>query len=406
MQLFSYKATTAKGELLQGVMEGADRASVIAQIQSAGHIPIRVGHASNQPFRLFLRSENQCRHAISQRQLTLFTQELASLLQAGLPLDRALHTMIDVCIDSKIRELATIIQDAVRGGSSLSDAMEGQGGVFSRFYVSMVRAAEASGNLDQGLTRLEEYLVRSKALKDSVLSALIYPSILFAVAAISLVIILTYVVPQFTQLFSDMGRALPLSTQIVVSATRLMSDYWWILAFGVLTLVFFLRSQLSRPEGRYRWHRLQLRLPLIGDFIRKIEMARFSRSLGILLASGVPLLPGLSIAKDILINRVMSDCVAGATETLRDGRGMAEQLMIGKQFPALGLELIKVGEETGQLDEMLLRVAEIYDREVTVGIQRILALLEPVLIVGLGLVIGGIIMSILVAIVSVNDLPL
>jgi general secretion pathway protein F len=406
MPLYHYKAVTADGELLQGEMEGSDQAAVIAQIQSSGYIPIRAKPVGVQHFGFFSQRRLLHPRRIARRELAIFTQELSSLLHAGLPLDRALQTMIDVADDRHIQSLTSNIQEAVRGGAAFSDALEAHKDIFSRFYVNMVRASEAGGTLDLGLARLVEYLERAKALKDNVLSALIYPSVLVAVSSMSLLIILAYVVPQFTQLFADAGRALPLSTQVVLSTAAVLRDYWWLLVMGVIALALCVRSQLASASGRYRWDRLLLRVPIVGELIRKLEMARFSRSLGTLLASGVPLLAGLSIVKDILSSCVLSDTLDVAADTLKAGRSLAEQLISTGLFPALGLQMIKVGEETGRLDEMLLRVADIYDREVATAIQRMLALLEPILIVGLGLVIAGIIMSILVAIVSINELPL
>ncbi|MDH3672968.1 MAG: type II secretion system F family protein [Gammaproteobacteria bacterium] len=406
MALYRYKAVTTDGELLQGEMEGSDQAAIIAQIQSSGYIPIRATPVGVQHFGFPFQRKLLYPRRIARRELAVFTQELSSLLHAGLPLDRALQIMIDVADDNHVRSLTSSIQEAVRGGAAFSDALETHKGIFSRFYVNMVRASEAGGTLDLGLARLVEYLERARALKESVLSALIYPSILVTVSGVSLLIILTYVVPQFTQLFAEAGRALPLSTQVVVNTAALLRDYWWLLVLAVMTLALYVRWQLATPWGRYRWDRLLLRLPMVGELIKRMDMARFSRSLGTLLASGIPLLAGLSIVKDILSNRVLSDTLDVAADTLKAGRSLAEQLMSTGLFPALGLQMIKVGEETGRLDEMLLRVADIYDREVTTAIQRMLALLEPILIVGLGLLIAGIIMSILVAIVSVNELPL
>jgi general secretion pathway protein F len=406
MALYRYKAVTTDGELLQGEMEGSDQAAIIAQIQSSGYIPIRAKRVGAQHFGFRFQPKLLHPRRIARRELAVFTQELSSLLHAGLPLDRALQVMIEVADDKHMRNLIGSIQEAVRGGAAFSDALETHKGIFSRFYVNMVRASEAGGTLDLGLARLVEYLERARALKESVLSALIYPTILVTVSGVSLLIILAYVVPQFTELFAEAGRALPLSTQVVVNTAALLRDYWWLLVLAVMTLALYVRWQLATPWGRYRWDRLLLRLPMVGELIKRMDMARFSRSLGTLLASGIPLLAGLSIVKDILSNRVLSDTLDVAADTLKAGRSLAEQLMSTGLFPALGLQMIKVGEETGRLDEMLLRVADIYDREVTTAIQRMLALLEPILIVGLGLLIAGIIMSILVAIVSVNELPL
>ena len=406
MPLYRYEAVTPAGELLYGEVEAPDQAAVVARIQQSGQLPIRAEPVVARRLASLLSRKRPATRRISRRELAVFTRELSSLLHAGLPLDRAFQVIVDVSHDRRVRSLAASIQDAVRGGAALSDALEAHAGVFSRFYVSMIRAAEAAGTLDAGLARLAEHEERSKALRDSVVSALIYPSILVAVAAVSLLVILAYVVPQFTQLFADAGSALPLSTQLVIGAAELLRNYWWLLGAGIAGLVLLVRLQLARPAARYWWDGFVLRLPLAGELVRSIQMARFSRSLGTLLASGVSLLAGLSIVKGILSNRVLSDTLELAAEALKAGRRLTDPLMSAGAFPVLGLQMMKVGEETGRLDEMLLRVADIYDREVAAATQRLLAVLEPILIVGLGVVIGAVIMSILLAIVRVNDLAL
>lgn len=406
MPRYCYEAVTVGGELVQGEMEASDRAAVIARLQESGSVPIRASPAGGSALVAFVARSRDGARRIGRRELAAFTQELASLLHAGLPLDRALAIMIEAASDGALRSLTRGIQETVRGGAALSDALAAYPRTFSRFYVSMVRAAEAAGRLDQGLARLVQYLDRSRALRDNVVSALIYPAILVAVASVSLLIILAYVVPQFTQLFADAGRALPLPTRIVVGAAEGLRSYGWLLVLAAVALAITVRYRLRRPAGRYRWDRLLLRVPVLSELITKVEMARFSRSLGTLLASGVPLLTALGIVKDILANRVLADTLDPAAETLKAGRSLAAPLMSTGLFPALGLQMIRVGEETGRLDEMLLRVADLYDGEVASATQRLLALLEPILIVGLGVVIAGVILSILVAIVSVNELPL
>jgi general secretion pathway protein F len=402
MPLFRYEAVTVAGELVRGEMEAADQGAVIARVQASGQLPIRAEPAPERRSRL-VRGRAR---GIGRREVGLFTRELASLLHAGLPLDRALQVIVEVSQDAPLQRLAAGIQEAVRGGAALSNALDAHEEAFGRFYVSMIRAAEASGKLDAGLARLADYEERSKALKDSVISALIYPSILVVVSGISRLIILAYVVPSFTQLFADAGRALPLPTQVVMAVAEVVRSYWWLMGAAFVVAALPLRALLATPAGRYWWDGLLLRLPLAGGLIRRVQMARFSRSLGTLLAAGVTLLAALSIVKDIIANRVLSEALEPAAEALKAGRGLAEPLMASALFPALGLQLIKIGEESGRLDEMLLRVADLYDREVAAATSRILALLEPVLIVGLGVVIAAVIMSILVAIVSINDLPL
>jgi general secretion pathway protein F len=402
MALYRYEAVTPSGDILRGELDAQDQAAVVAHLHERGQMPIRAEPAGVQLFTWKRRAAPR----LSRNQLAVFTRELASLLHAGLALDRALQVILEVTEDPRARKLVAAIQEAVRGGAALSAALEAQASSFSRFYVSMIRAAEAAGTLDAGFARLAEHEERNKALRDSVVSALIYPGILVSVAAVSLLIILAYVVPQFTQLFADAGRALPLSTQIVIGVAALLRDYWWLLAAGVAAAAFLARLQLAKPRGRYWLDGILLGLPVVGELVKRIEMARFSRSLGTLLACGVALLAALSIVKEVLANRALAAALDPAAEALKAGGRLADALLAGAPLPRLGLQMIKVGEETGRLDEMLLKVAELYEREVTGATARLLAVLEPLLIVGLGIVIAAVILSLLQAIVSVNDLPL
>ena len=400
MALFQYKATTPEGEVDEGEMEAANEAAVIASLQDTGRIPIRVRAAGG--FRLGGKSTR----ALKQSTVVNFTQELATLIGAGLPLDRSLQMLVELAENPRIEDVASRVLDKVRSGATLSDALEAQQGAFSRFYINMVRAGEMGGALETVLDRLADYLKRSKELRDSVITALIYPGILVTVSLISVTLLLALVVPQFTELFDDADKALPLPTQIVVAISDFMRQFWWVILLLIAGVVWYARHQFADIHRRVPLDRLMLKLPLFGSLITRLEVARFSRSLGTLLGNGVPLLSSLAIVKEILSNRVLAEGMEAATGSLKEGQGMATPLMESGLFPALGLQLIKVGEETGELESMLLRVADIYDGEVRSAINRMLSLLEPVLIVVLGVVVGGIIASVLMAILSVNELAL
>lgn len=402
MPLFSYKAITPAGEAIEGEMEAADEAAVVRHLQDSGHIPVRAEPAGRRSMlRLNLRRGQR---GLGAKEIASFTRDLATLLQAGLPLDRALQILTDLADDPRLENLISNLQEQVRGGATFSAALQEQGTTFSRLYINLVRAGEAGGALELVLERLSDYLERSRELRESVLSALIYPAILLTVAAVSVVMLLVYVIPQFTQLFEDMGQDLPLATQMVVGMGNFFRGYWWLLLLLVLGIVAYFRQQFGDPQKRYRWDRRILRIPMIGELVSKVEMARFSHTLSTLLGNGVPLLTALGIVKEILSNRVLAEGVETAADSLKQGRGLAEPMMETGVFPQLALQMMKVGEESGQLDSMLSKVAHVYDREVKTAIQRVLALLEPVLIVGLGVFVAGIIMSILVAVLSVNQL--
>lgn len=407
MPLYRFEAVDGAGEVRKEEVTAPSQEAVIQKLREQGMLPLSVdevagGLLSREVSLPFWGGGGR----VSQRDVALLTQQLAQLLKAGLPLDRALSILISVNDEGRMQKLLGRIQDEVRGGSTLADALEAQSEVFSRLYLNMVRAGEASGSLELVLNRLADFMERSKALKDTVTSALIYPTILLVVAGMSVIILLTYVVPQFQQLFDDAGRALPLSTRIVIAAGEALRGYWWVGVILVVLIVGYFRRQFSRPAGRYRWDRLFLRLPLVGGLIAKVEMARLSRTLGTLLRNGVPLLTALAIVRETITNQVLAEAIGNVSDNLKAGQSLAEPLMEQGAFPSLAVHMIRVGEETGQLDEMLIQVADTYDDEVQTTVKRLLALMEPVLILGLGVIIAGIIMSILVAILSINDLAL
>jgi general secretion pathway protein F len=288
----------------------------------------------------------------------------------------------------------------------LSAALETQPGTFSGFYVNMVRAGEAGGALEAALARLSEFMERSRELRESVTSALIYPVILLVVALLSVMLILTFVVPRFASMFQEAGESLPLPTLVVMTVGQFVERYWWVLGLITAGVYLYLRRELSDPVRRGRWHGWLLMLPLVGDLVAKLEVARFTRILGTLLSNGVPLLNAIAIAREIIKNDIIGHGVARVEESVREGQGLAGPLIRENIFPHLATQMLKVGEETGNLEGMLLELADIYEREVKNTVQRLVALIEPVLILGLGLVIAGIIMSLLVAILRVNDLTL
>lgn len=401
MALFRYKAAGRAGEVETGEMEARDEAGAVERLQASGLIPIRV-----EPLVAAAQSGGGffSRRRIGQGEVGALTRELATLLRAGLPLDRALEILIGLAQSPQMQALLAQVRDDVRGGAAFSKALEAHPGVFSRFYIGMVRAGEAGGALGAVLARIGEFMERSKELKETVKSALIYPSILVLASVTSVMLLLIFVVPQFSQMFEQSGKALPLATQIVIRAGDLLRRYWWAIPLGVFLVYRYFAWQMGRPESKLVWDGRLLRLPLTGDLLTKIEVARFARTLGTLLANGIPLLAALGIVKETVGNSVIAGGLEAAREQLKAGQGLSKPLMAQGIFPQLAVHMVSVGEETGQLDEMLTRVADVYDREVSLAVKRMLALLEPVMILGLGLVIGGIILSILLAILKVNSL--
>ena len=401
MPLFQYKAAGRSGDAESGELEARDEAAAVERLQALGLIPIRV-----EPVEAVTQAGGGffSRRRIGQDQVGALTRELATLLRSGLPLDRAVEILISLAQSPQMQALLTRVQDEVRGGAALSKALEAHPAVFGRFYTGMVRAGEAGGALGAVLARIGEFMERSQELKETVKSALIYPSILVLASVTSVMLLLIFVVPQFSQMFEQSGKALPVATQIVIRAGDLLRNYWWAIPLGLFGIYRYFAWQMGRPESKFIWDGRLLRLPLAGDLLTKIEIARFARTLGTLLANGIPLLAALTIVNETVGNSVIAAGLDAAREQLKAGQGLSKPLMAQGIFPQLAMHMVGVGEETGHLDEMLTRVADVYDREVSLSVRRMLALLEPVMILGLGLIIGGIILSILMAILKVNSL--
>jgi general secretion pathway protein F len=294
----------------------------------------------------------------------------------------------------------------VRGGRSFSDALAQHPRVFDRLYVNMVKAGEAGGVLDLVLARLLDFLERSQQLKSTVLNAMIYPIILVCVMAVVIVVMLLFVIPRFTMIFESMGKALPLPTQILVSVSTAMQSYWWLfLCLGVLLYIIFQRW-CATERGRLAWDTFKLKLPFIKTLILKIEVARLSRTLGTLINSGVPLLQSLTIVKEVINNVVISQSITDISKGAKEGKGVSGPMRAAGVFPSLAMHMIRVGEETGRLDEMLIRVADTYDMDIQNTVKRFISVLEPLLILVMSFLVAFIVLSIIWAILSINDIAL
>jgi general secretion pathway protein F len=402
MPLFEYKAVDPSGETVQGTMEAVSVDLVVLRLQEAGNIPLQARESGSGGLGLGLLKLG--RRGMTSREVGEFTQQLSTLLGAGLPLDRSLHVLLDLAENDRVKRAVSEIRDRVRQGGSLSDALDEQHGAFNRLFVNMVRAGEVGGTLDVTLARLSEYLERSRALKDSVISALIYPILLLVLAAGSLILLLVYVIPQFTPIFEELGGDLPLITKIVLGVGSVLQNFWWLIILLTVLAVIQFRRILADSGKRLAWDGRVLEMRWVGDLVAKMETARLTRTLGTLLDNGVPLLSALSIAQNVITNTVLRREVADAARKVKTGGGLARALAKGGHFPRLALQMVSVGEETGQLDTMLLKVSDTYDIEVRNTIDRLLSVFTPVVTLLLAVLIGTIVLSVLVAILGVNDL--
>jgi len=398
MPVFAYRSTSLAGEVSEGVIEAADSRTAVEKLKNMGLIPLAVTSPTDRVF------GSGMRFRASKRDLMTFTGELSTLLGAGLPLDRSLHVISEISDRRGMKEMVQALLKSIRGGVSFSDALQKQPDIFPRLYVNMVRAGEAGGVLDAVLERLNEFLESSRELRDHVVSAMIYPTILAFTGGISIILLLTFVLPRFSVIFSELGTSLPASTQVLLTTSELLKSYGWIFLIALIAAVFLFRSYIASERGRYRWD--ALKLFLMEDVITKLETARFCRTLGTLLSSGVSLLQALNNAKDVIGNRVIARNVEALSKGAKEGRGISDPLSKAGVFPPMALSMITVGEVTGQLDSMLMKVAVIYEKSLRQAVKRFMALLEPVLILMMGLIIGFIVISMLLAIFSISDIPL
>lgn len=402
MSVFHYKAATRNGELVTGTLDALDLAEVVVRLRSLGQVPIRIDADQGRVAEPSRRRWS--RRRVRQEEIEGFTRELSTLLAAGIALDRALGMLVDLAASPAVEEVIRRVRQRVQGGSGLADALAEEEGVFSPFAVNLVRAGEAGGVLAMVLERLAAHQERTRAVRDTVIASMIYPVILVVVAVLAVLLLLTYVVPQFAELFADVGQALPLPTRIVIGAGEFLQSYGWTLVVVPLLAAWLLRAAWRRPASRGRIERTLLGTPLLGALLVELESARLTRTLATLLGNGVPLIAALRIAGEGVGIRLLAESLLAATREVQSGKRLADALAESRRWPALALQLIRVGEESGELEAMLNRIADIYDRSVQVNLKRSLALLEPALILILGVVVAGIVLSILVAILGVNQL--
>ncbi len=410
MPEFVWRAADAGGRISQGRQEAGSALLVMRQLRDRGLTPLNVDEAQAGPAAGGAAAPGKGRPArvqrgpVNQADVLAMTSQLAVMLRSGLALDNALRVLIGMNNKPSVAQLTQRILDDVKGGAALSKSLSKDRALFGDFYINMVRSGEASGKLAEVMGRLVEHMERLRALRDSVVSATIYPAILLGVAVLSLIVMLGFVVPQFKQLFKDMGDALPLPTVIVMHIGDAFTQYGLFIGAGALLLAAGARQWLKAPHGRAWLQGKLLRLPVLGPLTHKFEMTLFARSLGTLLGNGVPMLTALQIATETVGNASLRLPLQKMAPKVKEGVKLVEAAAATELFEPLAINLIRVGEETGRLGTMMLELANVLNREVETGIKRALTMLEPLLILVLGVVIAAIIVSILLGILSVNDL--
>ena len=407
MPVFAYKAADQRGQTIDGVMEAADAQSVVERLQRDAYFPIHVAPQQERPALAGLRITTLRGQRVPGRDLAAFTQQLATLLEAGLPLDRALGILEGLAPSLRLRAITADVLRSVRGGTSLGEALaKHHPRPFSRLYINMVRAGERGGVLEQTLRRLAEFLEEAQEFRDTLVSALIYPTLLATVGGAAVVFLMTFVIPRFADIFRDLGSAIPWPTQVLMAVSGWLTRYWWAVAGGVLAIALLLRAWVATAAGRLRADELILGVPVLGVVVLQTEVSRFARITGTLLKSGVPMLAALGVVKEMMGNLVLARAVDGLSDGVRRGAGLSRPMDDSHVFPALATHMVRVGEETGRLEDMLLKVGATFETDTRKQVKRLIALVEPAIILVMGLVVAFIVVAMLMAILSITDIAI
>jgi general secretion pathway protein F len=396
---FHFRAVTADGKSRTGTLTAENEKTAARELKRQGLLPLYVGvrPQSRGEFKLPNFQFGK------RRAILFFTQEIATLLSAGVPLDRALSITSELGESEEFRAVAGDVLRALKGGRSFADALGTRPDYFTEIYVNMVRAGEASGSLAAIFERLSEYERTRDELRGYITSAMVYPALLATVGSASIFLLLYFVVPRFAAVFAESRMKIPTPTLMLIEASDIVKTYGGWVLLALAGAVFGMRGYIATVAGRMWWDGFKLKLPVLGDALRKSQSAQFARSMGTLVGNGVPLVQSMSISRATLTNRRMGSSLESVSQGIKRGEGVSAPLARTGQFPPLLSHLIAVGEETGRLDVMFNRAAEIYDADTKAAIKRFTSLFEPLIILFMGVVIGSLILSLMMAITSLND---
>ncbi|OLE15083.1 MAG: pilus assembly protein PilC [Gemmatimonas sp. 13_1_20CM_3_60_15] len=384
MATFTYTARAFNGDLRSATIDAASRDDVIAQLRKQRLSVVKIDQGS---------SAKVGRGSIKTRDVVIFTRQFSTMINSGLPLVQALTILAEQTDNKALAEVTKKVVFDVESGNTVADALSKHPRAFTNLYVNMVAAGEAGGILDTILMRLATFLEKNDALVRKVKGAMIYPAVIMSVAAIAVVVLLIFVIPVFENMFASVGLPLPLPTRIVIGASRFLKGYWWMVLAVAVSGAYLFKKYYATSNGKLAIDRLMLKMPVLGDVLRKSAVSRFTRTLGTLISSGVSILEGLEITAKTAGNRVIQDAIMDSRASIAGGDTIAQPLQKSKVFPPMVISMIAVGEQTGGLDEMLSKIADFYDEEVDAAVSNLLSLLEPIMIVFLGVIVGGMVVA-------------
>jgi type IV pilus assembly protein PilC len=387
MPMFEYTARSQTGQIQKGQLDVPTRDDVTAHLRKNRLILVSVREAPKQ-IKLSMGAPR-----IKTRDVVIFTRQFATMINAGLPLVQSLNILASQTENKALAEVTRAVVYDVESGNTLADAFSKHPKAFSSLYVNMVAAGEAGGILDTILLRLATFLEKNDALVRKVKGAMIYPGVIMSVAAIAICILLVFVIPTFQTMFASANLELPLPTRVVIGMSHFLISFWWAILLAIGGIVFAIRSYYATAAGRLQIDAIMLKAPVLGDVIRKSAVSRFTRTLGTLVSSGVSILEGLEITAKTAGNQVVHNAVMESRQSIAGGETIAAPLERSKVFPPMVISMIAVGEQTGGLDEMLSKIADFYDEEVDVAVSSLLSLMEPAMIVCLGVIVGGMVIA-------------
>ncbi|HBI22646.1 MAG TPA: type II secretion system protein GspF [Nitrospiraceae bacterium] len=403
MPVFEYRGLTAEGKDTRGFIDAENLQSAKTKLKKSGVFPVSISEETKKKAEGEPSAVRSILRRVKKTEISIFTRQLTTLLTAGLPLMEALSATIDHIDDPVLKRTITRIREDVREGRSLADAMRAHPRAFSGLYTNMIQAGETSGALDVVLARLADFQESQVKLRNKIWATMTYPVMMLFIGLGVMVFLFTFVIPQVTRVFEDLGQALPLPTLVLISISNFFRFYWWVIIGVILILTFALAKYIKTPKGKVVYDRLILKAPLFGKIIKLIAISRFSRTLSTLLASGVPLIASMDIVKAVVNNSVLSKVLEDTKDRVREGEALSEPLKRSGMFPSMVIQMITVGERSGELERMLSKVSDAYDNEVDTTVAGLTSLLEPVMILVMGVIVLFVVLSILLPIFEMSQ---